>query len=66
MMASMFTDRAEPLLAAFRSLPAAAPLLAWLERAENVHLVGGAVRDLMLGRAPGELDFVGHEEVNFG
>jgi tRNA nucleotidyltransferase (CCA-adding enzyme) len=64
MMASMFTDRAEPLLAAFRTLPAAAPLLPWLEHAEDVHLVGGAVRDLMLGRAPGELDFVVEAELD--
>ncbi len=58
MMASMFTDRSDSLLAAFAELPAAAPLLGWLQQADDVHLVGGAVRDLMLGGAPDDLDFV--------
>jgi tRNA nucleotidyltransferase (CCA-adding enzyme) len=64
MMASMFIDRAEPLLAAFATLPAAAPLQGWLEQADDVHLVGGAVRDLMLGGAPDDLDFVIEGEID--
>jgi tRNA nucleotidyltransferase (CCA-adding enzyme) len=46
------------LLARVRSLPAAGPLLARLRDAENVHLVGGAVRDLLLGGDPPDLDIV--------
>jgi tRNA nucleotidyltransferase (CCA-adding enzyme) len=46
------------LLARVRSLPAAGPLLARLRDAENVHLVGGAVRDLLLGQDPPDLDLV--------
>jgi tRNA nucleotidyltransferase (CCA-adding enzyme) len=37
-------------------LPAAAPVLALEHPPAPVHLVGGAVRDLLLDRAPGELD----------
>ena len=39
-------------------LPAAAPLLASLHQEPGVYLVGGAVRDLLLGRRPRELDLV--------
>ena len=45
-------------LARLRALPVAAPVLAGLDGEDGVHLVGGAVRDLLLGRAPSELDLV--------
>lgn len=41
-----------------RALPAAAALLPRLGDAAGVHLVGGAVRDLLLGGAPPDLDLV--------
>jgi len=41
-----------------RSLPGAARLLDALEGERDVWVVGGAVRDLLLGRQPVELDFV--------
>ena len=41
-----------------RSLPAAKPLLARLEERAGVHLAGGAVRDLLLGGVPSDLDLV--------
>jgi tRNA nucleotidyltransferase (CCA-adding enzyme) len=41
-----------------RELPAAAPLLVVLDADPRVHLVGGAVRDLLLGGAPVDLDLV--------
>jgi tRNA nucleotidyltransferase (CCA-adding enzyme) len=47
------------LITAVRALPAAAPLLRALQMgtdAPAIQLVGGAVRDLMLGREPRELD----------
>ena len=40
------------------ALPAARPLLARLPDDAGVHLVGGAVRDLLLGGAPVDLDLV--------
>jgi tRNA nucleotidyltransferase (CCA-adding enzyme) len=46
------------LLGRFSELPAAHPLLARLGEAEGVYLVGGAVRDLLLGAAPLDLDLV--------
>jgi len=46
------------LLAAVRSLPAAPALLDHLTDALPVYLVGGAVRDLMLGGRPLDLDLV--------
>jgi tRNA nucleotidyltransferase (CCA-adding enzyme) len=46
------------LLDAVRSLPAAAPLLDRLDGRSGVHLVGGAVRDLLLGGTPPDLDLV--------
>jgi tRNA nucleotidyltransferase (CCA-adding enzyme) len=46
------------LLERFHSLPAAQPLLEPLRERSDVHLVGGAVRDLLLGGAPADLDLV--------
>ncbi len=50
--------RARDLIELVRSLPAAAPLLRWLGDGRGVHLVGGAVRDLLMGREPTDLDLV--------
>lgn len=49
---------ADQLLALVRSLPSAAPLLERLPERPSVALVGGAVRDLLIGRQPAELDLV--------
>jgi len=46
------------LAAGLRALPAGAALLDALRHEPGVHLVGGAVRDLLLGREPRELDVV--------
>lgn len=46
------------LIEEVKALPAAGPLLEALADAEGVYLVGGAVRDLLLGRRPHELDLV--------
>ena len=46
------------LLQRVRALPAAGPLLAHLGSADGVSLVGGAVRDLLLGGEPRDLDLV--------
>lgn len=46
------------LLERVRSLPAAGPLLARLGDQPGVHLVGGAVRDLLLGGTPYDLDLL--------
>ncbi len=46
------------LLERVRALPAAAPLLERLGEQPGVHLVGGAVRDLLMGGAPSDLDLV--------
>jgi tRNA nucleotidyltransferase (CCA-adding enzyme) len=54
----MMSEPRADLLAAFRGLPAAEPLLEWLQTADGVYLVGGAVRDLMLDDPPLDLDFV--------
>ncbi|MEN0014426.1 MAG: hypothetical protein AAGC46_13750 [Solirubrobacteraceae bacterium] len=54
-------DPADPaaLLAAVRGLPGADALLAAVGAVdEPVHLVGGAVRDVLVGRVPRELDVV--------
>jgi tRNA nucleotidyltransferase (CCA-adding enzyme) len=64
MMASMYIEHTTRLLEAFEELPAAAGLLPWLARAHGIHLVGGAIRDLMLGREPRELDFVVEGDVD--
>jgi tRNA nucleotidyltransferase (CCA-adding enzyme) len=58
-MATVLTESANRLLQRFRSLPAAAPLLGALRGLSGVHLVGGAVRDLILDRGdPPDLDFI--------
>jgi tRNA nucleotidyltransferase (CCA-adding enzyme) len=46
------------LLTRVRALPAIAPLLAHLGNRRGVHLVGGAVRDLLLGHASADVDLV--------
>ena len=46
------------LLELMRRAPGAEPALAALEGEPDVHVVGGAVRDALLGRVPRELDFV--------
>lgn len=46
------------LLDRLRALPAAAPLLAALDADRRVWVVGGTVRDLLLGGAPEDLDLV--------
>ena len=55
---SMLTFLPEPaeLATRVRALPAARPLIPRLRGASGVHLVGGAVRDLLLGGAPVDLD----------
>jgi tRNA nucleotidyltransferase (CCA-adding enzyme) len=58
-MTVVMIKRADDLLARFRALPAAGPLLAVIEDLDAVHLVGGAVRDLILGyENPPDLDLV--------
>jgi tRNA nucleotidyltransferase (CCA-adding enzyme) len=54
----VIADTPEARLAALHALPAAAPVLEGLDGEDAVHVVGGAVRDLLLGHAPGELDLV--------
>ncbi|MFL5829101.1 MAG: hypothetical protein ACJ76X_04230 [Solirubrobacteraceae bacterium] len=49
--------RAE-LIERIRALPAARPLLEHLADVPGLYVVGGAVRDLLLGRQPHELDLV--------
>jgi tRNA nucleotidyltransferase (CCA-adding enzyme) len=49
---------ANALLTRFSELPAARPLLARLAETEGVYLVGGAVRDLISGVEPLDLDVV--------
>ncbi len=48
----------QALIERIRALPAAAPLLAHLVEQDGVYLVGGAVRDLLLGGTPIDLDLV--------
>jgi tRNA nucleotidyltransferase (CCA-adding enzyme) len=56
-MSEFLPNRAE-LLERVRGLPAAQPLLARLGDRPGVYLVGGSVRDLLLGRATFDLDLV--------
>jgi tRNA nucleotidyltransferase (CCA-adding enzyme) len=53
----MLPDPAE-LLRRLRALPAAAPLVRRLDGESGVFVVGGAVRDLLLGGSPYDLDLV--------
>jgi tRNA nucleotidyltransferase (CCA-adding enzyme) len=46
------------LIERLRALPGGSPLLSHLGEHTDVHLVGGAVRDLLLGGAPTDLDLV--------
>jgi tRNA nucleotidyltransferase (CCA-adding enzyme) len=48
----------DALLQRFAELPAARPLLERLGDTDGVYLVGGAVRDLLLGGSPVDLDLV--------
>jgi tRNA nucleotidyltransferase (CCA-adding enzyme) len=57
-MTGVNTPPAEALVAVLLTLPAAGPLLAAVGGIEGVHLVGGAVRDLLLGGQPLDLDLV--------
>lgn len=54
----MNEPRSQEFLSRLRALPQAAPILAALEGVEGVHVVGGVPRDLVLGRAPLDLDLV--------
>jgi tRNA nucleotidyltransferase (CCA-adding enzyme) len=54
----MSESAANGLLRRFSALPAARPLLERLGGAKGVYLVGGAVRDLLLGVDPLDLDLV--------
>jgi tRNA nucleotidyltransferase (CCA-adding enzyme) len=49
---------AQEALAALRAQPCGARLAAAFGPGDGVHIVGGAVRDLLLGRPPRELDLV--------
>jgi tRNA nucleotidyltransferase (CCA-adding enzyme) len=51
-------------LDALRALPCGARVLGVLRDDTRVHLVGGAVRDLLLGRAPREIDLVVEGDVD--
>ena len=53
---------ASSVLERLRALPAGARLLDALDGLTGVHLVGGAVRDLLVGRSPRDLDLVAEEE----
>jgi len=50
--------RPDEALAALRALPCGARVLDAFGPGDGVHVVGGAVRDLLLGRAPREIDLV--------
>jgi tRNA nucleotidyltransferase (CCA-adding enzyme) len=54
----MDLPRPAELLDMVRSLPAGGPLVERLGEHPEVHLVGGAVRDLLLGLSPTDLDLV--------
>jgi tRNA nucleotidyltransferase (CCA-adding enzyme) len=46
------------LIARVRALPASGPLIRRLDDDPGIHLVGGAVRDLLMGDQPSDLDLV--------
>jgi tRNA nucleotidyltransferase (CCA-adding enzyme) len=48
----------DALLRQLATLPAAAPLLERLGDTSGVYVVGGAIRDLLIGRSPPDLDLV--------
>jgi tRNA nucleotidyltransferase (CCA-adding enzyme) len=52
------TQSADVLWQRLQALPAARPLLTALEGIDGVYVVGGAVRDLLLGSVPLDLDLV--------
>ena len=54
----MQVPSASIVLDRIRSLPAAAPLLERLGEQAGVYLVGGAVRDLLRGGEPADLDLL--------
>jgi tRNA nucleotidyltransferase (CCA-adding enzyme) len=56
--AGVQTQPADALLQRFAALPAARPLLAATDEVDGVYVVGGAVRDLLLGAVPLDLDLV--------
>jgi tRNA nucleotidyltransferase (CCA-adding enzyme) len=56
--------RPDEALAALRADPCGARVLDAFAPADGVHLVGGAVRDLLLGREPRELDLVVEGDVD--
>ncbi len=58
MTMSEFLPKPPEVIERVRALPAARPLLAHLRDDRGVQLVGGAVRDLLLGGAPFDLDLV--------
>ncbi len=63
-MACVVTPDPARLLERFHALPAAEPLDARLpSQSADVHLVGGAVRDLIVGHEPRELDLVVENEL---
>ena len=58
----MVPTPSDRVLAALPALPVGERLLGALSGLTGVHLVGGAVRDLLLGRTPHELDLVAEED----
>ncbi len=58
MSSATAATRGGEVLEALRALPAGAELLALAEERDDLALVGGAVRDLLLSRSPRELDVV--------
>jgi tRNA nucleotidyltransferase (CCA-adding enzyme) len=57
-MSGVQTQSAPALLQQLQALPAARPLLAALDDIDGVYVVGGAVRDVLLGAVPLDLDLV--------
>lgn len=60
----MQIPRPAELIARVRALPSAEPLFARLDGIGGVHLVGGAVRDILLGLTPPDLDLVVESDVS--